>query len=164
MKRTHVGMQRILFLFLALLVAAPLSAQNANNQSQLRLVVVDETGAGIPQATITVTPASGEAVTFASDDRGLGHLAEPALAMALGQRLGVAVANCSGIGHILAAGGSPMVSLYGPTNPGKYAPYASALIALRAQDFGPTGNIEGIPLDAVGEAVDRQLDLPANAR
>ena len=99
-----------------------------------------------------------------SDDRGLGCLAEPALAMALGQRLGVAVANCSGIGHILAAGGAPMVSLYGPTNPGKYAPYASALIALRAQDFGPTGNIEGIPLDAVSEAVDRQLDLPANAR
>jgi outer membrane receptor for ferrienterochelin and colicin len=64
-------MKRILLVILALLIAAPLSAQNANNQSQLRLVVVDETGAGIPQATITVTPVSGEAVTFASDDRGL---------------------------------------------------------------------------------------------
>jgi ADP-heptose:LPS heptosyltransferase len=98
-----------------------------------------------------------------SDDRRLGYLAEPALAMALGQRLGVAVANCSGIGHILAAGGPPMVSLYGPTHPGKYAPYASALIALRAQDFGSTGSIEDIPLDAVSEAVDRQLDRPADA-
>ena len=55
----------------ALLVAAPLAAQNANNQTQLRLVVVDETGAGIPQATIIVTPASGEPVTFATDERGL---------------------------------------------------------------------------------------------
>ena len=64
-------MKRILLALLALLVAAPLSAQNANNQTQLRLVVVDETGAGIPQATITVTPAAGEAVTFTSDDRGL---------------------------------------------------------------------------------------------
>lgn len=64
-------MKQILVALLALLVAAPLSAQNANNQSQLRLVVVDETGAGIPQATITVTPAAGEPVTFTSDDRGL---------------------------------------------------------------------------------------------
>ena len=64
-------MKRILLALLALLVAAPLSAQNANNQTQLRLVVVDETSAGIPQATVTVTPATGEAVTFTSDDRGL---------------------------------------------------------------------------------------------
>jgi hypothetical protein len=56
---------------IALLTAVPLAAQDANNQSQLRLVVVDETGAGIPQATIVVTPASGEPVTFATDDRGL---------------------------------------------------------------------------------------------
>jgi hypothetical protein len=56
---------------MALLVTAPLAAQNANNQTQLRVVVVDETGAGIPQATIVVTPAGGEPVTFATDDRGL---------------------------------------------------------------------------------------------
>jgi ADP-heptose:LPS heptosyltransferase len=95
-----------------------------------------------------------------TDGDGSGVQAEPAFAMALGQRLGVAVANCSGIGHILAAGGAPMVSLYGPTDPTKYAPYASALIALRAQDFGPSGNIENIPLDAVSAAVDRQIDPP----
>src|SRR4030095_14820232 len=56
----------VLFVFLAL----PVYAQNAN-QTQLRLVVVDETGAGIPNATIIVTPATGSAVTFTSDDRGL---------------------------------------------------------------------------------------------
>jgi outer membrane receptor for ferrienterochelin and colicin len=71
-------MKRIIFqsltrAFIALLLAAsPLAAQNASNQAQLRLVVVDETGAGIPQATVVVTPASGDAVTFATDDRGLG--------------------------------------------------------------------------------------------
>lgn len=95
------------------------------------------------------------------DDLDIGGLTEPALAMALGQRLDVAVANCSGIGHILAAAGAPMVSLYGPTQPGKYAPYASALIALRAQDFGSTGNIENIPLEAVRDAVERQLGRSA---
>ncbi|HZM95488.1 MAG TPA: TonB-dependent receptor [Vicinamibacterales bacterium] len=56
---------------IALLMAAPLAAQNANNQTQLRIVVVDETGAGIPQATVVVTPATGEPVTFATDERGL---------------------------------------------------------------------------------------------
>lgn len=50
--------------------AAPAAAQSAA-QSELRLVVVDETGAGIPQATVVVTPASGVAVTFTTDDRGL---------------------------------------------------------------------------------------------
>jgi hypothetical protein len=64
-------MKRILFGIVALFsVAAPLFAQNAN-QTQLRLVVVDETGAGIPHATIIVTPASGPAITFATDERGL---------------------------------------------------------------------------------------------
>jgi ADP-heptose:LPS heptosyltransferase len=79
--------------------------------------------------------------------------------MALGQRLAVAVANCSGIGHILAAGGAPMVSLYGPTPPDKYAPYTPALITLRAQDFGETGEIDNIPLEAVSAAVEKQLSL-----
>ncbi len=66
------GSTRAAIGLIALLIAtAPLAAQNANNQTQLRLVVVDETGAGIPQATIVVTPANGEAVTFASDERGL---------------------------------------------------------------------------------------------
>ena len=66
------GLTRAAIGLIALLIAtAPLAAQNTNNQTQLRLVVVDETGAGIPQATIVVTPANGEAVTFASDERGL---------------------------------------------------------------------------------------------
>jgi hypothetical protein len=55
---------------LFVLLAVPVYAQNAN-QTQLRLVVVDETGAGIPNATIIVTPANGNAVTFTSDERGL---------------------------------------------------------------------------------------------
>lgn len=83
--------------------------------------------------------------------------AGPALAMALAQRLKAAVANCSGIGHILAAGGAPMVSLFGPTQPEKYAPYATRLISLRAKDFGGTTDIENIPLEAVSDAIDAQL-------
>jgi ADP-heptose:LPS heptosyltransferase len=79
----------------------------------------------------------------------------PSLAAALGERLAAAVANCSGIGHLLAAGGAPMVSLYGPTRPEKYAPFARALICLKAQDYG-SERIDSIPLDAVADAVERQ--------
>lgn len=81
----------------------------------------------------------------------------PAFAMALAHRLDAAVANCSGIGHILAAGGVPMVTLFGPTRASKYAPYTSNLITLRAQDFDPSGSIEAIPLEAVHAAVNRHL-------
>ncbi len=87
-----------------------------------------------------------------------GPIAGPCLVAALGERLSVAVANCSGTGHLLAAGGAPMVSLYGPTRPEKYAPFARALICLKAQDYG-ADRIDAIPLDAVLAAVDRQLAI-----
>jgi hypothetical protein len=70
-------MKRSFILVLALLAAAPLAAQqNAPaqaqaNQSQLRLVIVDQTGAGIPGATIIITPKVGNPITFSSDDRGV---------------------------------------------------------------------------------------------
>ncbi len=89
--------------------------------------------------------------------------AGPCLAAALGERLAAAVANCSGTGHLLAAGGAPMVSLYGPTRPEKYAPFARALVCLKAQDYG-SDDIAAIPLDAVAVAVERQATMgPAAA-
>jgi ADP-heptose:LPS heptosyltransferase len=95
----------------------------------------------VPQALFPPTAAQG-----------------PCLAAALGERLAAAVANCSGTGHLLAAGGAPMVSLYGPTRPEKFAPFARALVCLRAQDYG-SGRIAAIPLDAVAAAVDRQVRI-----
>jgi hypothetical protein len=66
-------MRRLLYALVAVLLAAPLYAQQNNaNQSMLRLVIVDQTGAGIPGADVTVTPKAGGApVTYKSDDRGL---------------------------------------------------------------------------------------------
>lgn len=84
--------------------------------------------------------------------------AGPSLTAALGERLAAAVANCSGAGHLLAAGGAPMVSLYGPTRPEKYAPFSRALICLKAQDYG-SDRIDAIPLDAVLAAVERQVTI-----
>lgn len=60
---------------LALCAATPSFAQNNANQNQasLRLVVVDDQGAGIPMADITITPktAGAKPVTYKSDDKGL---------------------------------------------------------------------------------------------
>ena len=82
----------------------------------------------------------------------------PCLVAALGEHLSAAVANCSGTGHLLAAGGAPMVSLYGPTRPEKYAPFARALICLKAQDYG-SDRIDSIPVDAVLAAIERQATI-----
>ena len=87
----------------------------------------------------------------------------PCLTAALGELLSVAVANCSGAGHLLAAGGAPMVSLYGPTRPEKYAPFARSLICLKAQDYG-SSRIDAIPLAAVAAAVERQVVLGPAAK
>ena len=60
---------------IALVAATPSFAQNNANQNQasLRLVIVDDTGAGIPMADITITPkaAGAKPVTYKSDDKGL---------------------------------------------------------------------------------------------
>jgi hypothetical protein len=69
-------MRRLLFVALALLVATPSFAQQANT-AELRLVIVDQTGAGIPAATVIVTPEKGEPITFVSDER--GRATSPAL-------------------------------------------------------------------------------------
>jgi ADP-heptose:LPS heptosyltransferase len=78
------------------------------------------------------------------------------LAIALGRRLTAAVANDSGIGHLLAAIGTPLVSLFGPSDARRWAPFGPNCIAVRAQDFGDTA-MQAIPVDAVSNALDRLL-------
>jgi len=87
----------------------------------------------------------------------------PMLLLAMAGRFAASVANCSGAGHILAAGGSPMVSLFGPTNPDKFAPYTPNLTVLRARNYGGDA-IEQIPLDAVTEAIDVMIETTENEK
>ena len=91
-----------------------------------------------PEETRLDEPARGGAggVVSRSAARPAARSADRRLTAALGERLAAAVANCSGAGHLLAAGGAPMVSLFGPTRPEKYAPFSRALICLKAQDYG----------------------------
>lgn len=83
--------------------------------------------------------------------------APPALTIALARRLAAAVANDSGTGHMLAAADAPLVSLFGPTPPEKFAPAARRLTVVRAQDFGGGDAMEAIPVEAVAGALERLL-------
>ena len=66
-----------LLVALVLFATPAFAQQNATAPTQLRLVVVDQTGAGIPAATVTVKPAAGEPIVFESDEHGVA--ASPAL-------------------------------------------------------------------------------------
>jgi ADP-heptose:LPS heptosyltransferase len=82
--------------------------------------------------------------------------ADPALSLAVARRLKVAVANDAGMGHLLAAGDCPLVSLFGPTPAVKFAPFAERLTVIEARAFG-SDEMAAIPLDAVASAVDGHL-------
>ncbi len=82
--------------------------------------------------------------------------AEPLLTLALAERLRAAVANDSGGGHLLAAGGTALVSLFGPTAPAKFAPLARRFTVVTAQQFGGTA-MDSIPVPAVTTALDQTI-------
>jgi ADP-heptose:LPS heptosyltransferase len=106
----------------------------------------DKVRAALPQALIP--DLAGDGTTPAG----------PTLTVALAARLSAAVANDAGAGHLLAAGGAPMVSLFGWSRPAKRAPFARAIEIVRAQDFG-SEDIAAIPQQAVLAAVERLAAL-----
>ena len=95
-------------------------------------------------------------------DPALG-IARLEFAVALCGRLAAAVANDSGIGHLLGAVGTPLVSLFGPSDAARWAPFARRGILVRAQEFGGSA-MEAIPVDAVKRALDRLLAVGESAQ
>jgi len=77
-------------------------------------------------------------------------------AVALCHRLSAAVANDSGIGHLLGAVGTPLVTLFGPTDAARWAPFTERGMIVRAQEFGGEA-MDAIPVDAVLRALDRLM-------
>jgi ADP-heptose:LPS heptosyltransferase len=86
----------------------------------------------------------------------IGNDPTPALTIVLAGRLSAAIANDSGCGHLLAAGGAKLVSLFGPTTAAKFAPTAAHAIIIAAQDFGSSA-MTAIPVAAVTQALDEIL-------
>lgn len=96
-----------------------------------------EVRAALPQALLPLQAASASS---------------PMLTIAVAARLSAAVANDSGLGHMIAAADIPLVSLFGPTPPAKFAPRASRLTVVTAQDYG-SAEMSAIPVDAVASAL-----------
>lgn len=84
------------------------------------------------------------------------HQQSPLLTIALAKRLTAAVANDCGIGHMIAAANTPLMTLFGPTTAEKFAPSVSKSLILNAQDFGGK-DMNAIPLRAVEESLDQFL-------
>ena len=76
--------------------------------------------------------------------------------IAVATRLAAVVANDSGTGHLFGAAGRPIVSLFGPTDPRRWAPFAPLQKTLWAREFGGDA-MECIPPEAVIGAVDELL-------
>lgn len=81
----------------------------------------------------------------------------PLLTIALGQRMAASLANDSGVGHMLALSGQPLVSLFGPTSPAKFAPVSKKLAIVTAQNFGGR-EMALIPTEAALKALQAALD------
>jgi ADP-heptose:LPS heptosyltransferase len=91
-------------------------------------------------------------------DPALG-LARLEFAIAICHRLAAAVANDSGIGHLLGAIGTPLVTLFGPTDAARWAPFTRAGIIVRSQEFGGD-TMDAIPVEPVLRAVDEVSMIP----
>lgn len=76
--------------------------------------------------------------------------------LAIASLLDAAVANDSGVGHMLAAADCRLISLFGPTSAVKLAPRVSHGLVIRAQDFG-SSSMNAITWETVDAAVDRML-------
>jgi ADP-heptose:LPS heptosyltransferase len=82
----------------------------------------------------------------------------PILTIALAAHLAVGVANDAGAGHLLAAGGRPLISLFGKTNPLKFEPPYNRRIVISATNY-QSRDVTSIPVHPVLKAID---DVCAN--
>ncbi len=86
----------------------------------------------------------------------------PLRPIALGRRLGAALSNDSGVGNMLAACDVPLLTLFGPTDPEKFAPLTRHGSLLSAQAFGGI-DMAAIPTAAVVERLETLLPARAQA-
>ncbi|MBO9709471.1 MAG: glycosyltransferase family 9 protein [Caulobacter sp.] len=92
---------------------------------------------------------------FPERDRtdGFAMVKGPLLAIALAGRLSAAVANDAGPGHMLAAGGAPLLSLQKDHRKAvKFRPAAARLAVVVAEDYGH--EMAALPFEVVANALD----------
>ena len=73
--------------------------------------------------------------------------AGPSMTAALLAGVSLLVGNDTGTSHLAAAMGTPVLALFGPTDPGTWAPRGPAVRVLRAPGFGPRCDLCPRPCD-----------------
>jgi ADP-heptose:LPS heptosyltransferase len=115
-----------------------------------------------PQEADWVTPlreATPQALIPAWDDsQMLAEFRCPLQTVELGRRLVAAVTNDCGVAHMLAAADTPLVALFGYTNPIKYAPRTPWLKTLSAEEYN-SRRIAAIPTEAVAGCLGELIAL-----
>ena len=81
---------------------------------------------------------------------------DPLLTIALGTCMTAALSNDSGIAHMLAVAGAPLVVMYGPTVYEKFPPMTDDITVIRAETFG-SREMSAIPVGAVTDALQGRL-------
>ena len=86
-------------------------------------------------------------------------LSSPALVTCLGQRLNFAISIDNGIMHMLSLSKTPMIILFGPTNPKKFAPSYQGAIVLDSKKLYKTTDISSISSEDVLLAARQHLNF-----
>ena len=81
------------------------------------------------------------------------ELACPALVTALASRLDSAVSIDNGIMHMIGLANIPMILLFGPTNPDKFAPKNNYVKILDSKKIYNTKNIDAISVEDVYDII-----------
>ena len=87
------------------------------------------------------------------------NLSSPALVTCLGKRLNFAITIDNGIMHMLSLSKVPIISLFGPTDSGKFAPRYKESIILDSKKIYNTKNISAITVEDVLTAAKQHLNF-----
>lgn len=102
---------------------------------------IDPIRTELPDALLPLQSGQGRAFDY-----------DPLLTIALGGRLTAALSNDSGIAHMLAVAGTPLVVMYGPTVYEKFPPMTDDITVIRAETFG-SREMSAIPTEPVTDAL-----------
>jgi heptosyltransferase-3 len=129
------------------LAVHPGSGSPRKNWPPERFAAVVEAVAGGEPWLLVEGPADAEAVASLSRLAGVVHARElPARVLgAVLARARLYVGNDSGVSHLAAAWGAPTLALFGPTDPGQWAPVGPSVTVLASAD----GTMDGLNVDEV---------------
>lgn len=77
--------------------------------------------------------------------------------IALAQLADLSIANDGGVGHILASSDSPVISMWGPTDPYKSTPNGKGVYVMYARDFGAPA-METLTVDLIYNQAKKMLE------